>query len=101
MPSSCFDPSDLVIPAFDSYAKTLHLTIDIHPGQARMLDHFASCDWLPFRERDALVRWWICGGVEPLLGPHPSTFALVEANVNVQQAGRFEREQDCPAQSAC
>ena len=99
MPSSCIDPSDLVIPAFDSYAKTLHLTIDIHPGQARMLDHFASCDWLPFRERDALVRWCICWGVYTLLGPLPSTFALIEAKMNVLQDERFERQKDCAADS--
>ena len=57
MPNTCFDPSDLIIPAFDANAKTVEIIVDIHPGQERLLDYVATCDWLPFRERDALVRW--------------------------------------------
>jgi len=99
MPNTCFDPSDLIIPAFDANAKTVEIIVDIHPGQERLLDYVATCDWLPFRERDALVRWCICWGVYTLLGPLPSTFALIEAKMNVLQDERFERQKDCLAES--
>ena len=99
MPNTCFDPSDLIIPAFDANAKTVEIIVDIHPGQERLLDYVATCDWLPFRERAELVRWCICWGVYTLLGPLPSTFALIEAKMNVLQDERFEHQKDCLAES--
>src|SRR5438034_1616363 len=99
MPSTCFDPSDLIIPAFDTNAKTVEITVDIHPGQARMLEYFASAERLSFRDRENVVRWCIAWGMHTLDGPLPSSFSLVEAKMNVLHHERFHRQKDCLADS--
>ena len=98
MPSTCFDPSDLIIPTFDSNAKTAELTVHIHPGQLAMLDHFVSSGQL-FRDRDDVVRWCIAWGTHTLDGPLHSSFSLVEAKMNVLHHERFHRQKDCLADS--
>ena len=99
MPSTCFDPSDLIIPAFDTNSKTVEITVDIHPGQARMLEYFASAERLSFRDRENVVRWCIAWGMHTLDGPLPSSFSLVEAKMNVLYDERFQRQKDCLADS--
>lgn len=99
MPGSYLDPTDLIIPAFDSDAKTSHLEVDIHPGQARILDYLAACDGWPFRSREDAARFCICFGTHSLLGPLPNVFTLVEAKMNILQDERFERQKDCLAES--
>ena len=99
MPSTCFDPSDLIIPAFDTNSKTVEITVDIHPGQARMLEYFASAERLSFRDRENVVRWCIAWGTHTLDGPLPSVFSLVEAKMNVLHDERFQRQKDCIADS--
>jgi hypothetical protein len=99
MSSTSFDPSDLIIPAFDANAKTVEITVDIHPGQARQLDYLASAERLSFRDRENVVRWCIAWGTHTLDGPLPSSFSLVEAKMNVLHDERFQRQKDCLADS--
>jgi hypothetical protein len=90
--SSPFDPSDLIIPAFDMNAKTEKLTVSIHPGQGEMLDHLANSHQFPFQGREDIVRWCLVYGLYCLLGPFPSAFALLESKMNIWRHERFERQ---------
>jgi hypothetical protein len=99
MPSTCFNLSELIIPAFDARAKTLEIVVHIHPGQGRILDYLVKCDRFPFRDRVDITRWCLCWGIHTLLGPIPSFFALVEAKMNILQDERFQRQKDCLAES--
>jgi hypothetical protein len=49
--SRYLDESDLVIPSYDTNAKTVELATEIHPGQATILDSLVDCEHLPFRNR--------------------------------------------------
>jgi hypothetical protein len=95
MPNTCFDPSDLIIPAFDTNAKTSELIVHVHPGQIRILSHLTASDHIPFRDRDDVIRWCICFGSYSLVDSLPSSFALCEAKMNILQDERFERQKDC------
>jgi len=95
VPSSCFYPDDLIVPSFDTTAKTVHLAFHIHPGQHRILEYLAKSDALPFRDIDDVGRWCLCWGLHCLLGPLPSTFALVEAKMEILQDERLEEQRDC------
>jgi hypothetical protein len=99
VPNSCFDPSDLIISAYDADAKTVEITLSIHPGQVRIFDYLAARPDLRFPNRDAVVRWSMCWGAHTLLGPLPSSFNLLEAKMDVLQDERFERQRDCCAES--
>jgi hypothetical protein len=99
LPNNHFDPADWIIPAFDADAKTLHLNLNVHPGQVRILDYLTACDHLPFRNRDDVIRWCIAYGGHTLLGPLPSTFALIEAKTNILHDERFQAQKDCLAES--
>jgi hypothetical protein len=99
MPNTCFDPSDLIIPAFDTNAKTSELVVHVHPGQVRILDYLTASDHLPFRDRDDVIRWCICFSSHTLLDCLPNPFALCEAKMNILQDERFERQKDCLADS--
>jgi hypothetical protein len=99
MPNTCFDPSDLIIPAFDTNAKTSQLVVHVHPGQVRIIDYLTAGDRLPFRDRDDSIRCCICLGAYFLLEPLPNVFALCEAKMNILQDERFERQKDCLADS--
>jgi len=95
MPNSCFNPNDLIVPMFDTNAKTMQLAFHIHPGQRRLLEYLANSKHLPFRDIDDVSRWCICWGSHCLLGPPPNTFALIEAKLNVIQDERLQEQRDC------
>ena len=113
MPRTCFDAlrvvprsihssdaGDFDIPAFDANSQTLALVIELHPGQFRMLNYVVECDSLPFRDHSQVIRWCMAYGLYPLVaGQLPSAFALAEAKINILQDDRFERQQDCLAES--
>src|SRR5437660_156797 len=93
-PSTCFDPADLIIPIFDAHAKTRELTVQFHPGQVRMLEYLVDCRRFPFHQVADVVRCCVCLGIEALLSPFPSPFALIEARMNILNDERFERQKD-------
>src|SRR5438046_4051717 len=93
-PSTCFDPADLIIPIFDAHAKTRELTVQFHPGQVRMLEYLVDCRRFPFHQVADVVRCCVCLGIEALLNPYPSPFALIEARMNILNDERFERQKD-------
>lgn len=95
MPNTCFDPTNLIIPAFDPNAKAILLTIELHPGQVRMLDYIVNSRRFPFHENVQIVRWAVCWGIHTLLAPLPSSFGLIEAKMNILQDENFERQKDC------
>ena len=99
MPSTCFDPSDLIIPMFDAHAKTHELTVQFHPGQVRMLEYLVDCGRFPFHQVADVVRCCVCLGIEALLSPFPSPYALIEARMNILQDERFERQKDVLGES--
>jgi hypothetical protein len=94
MPNTCFDPTDLIIPAFDACAKTRELTVQFHPGQVRMLQYLADCGRFPFHQVADAVRCCVCLGIEALFSPFPSPFAIVEARMNILNDEKFERQKD-------
>ena len=91
MPDTCFDPGDLIIPAHDPNAKTILLAVELHPGQARMLDHILSCGHFPFRENAQILRWAVCWAIHALLAALPNSYGLIEAKMNILQDENFER----------
>ena len=93
-PSTCFDPADLIIPIFDAHAKTQEITVQFHPGQVRMLEYLVDCRRFPFHQVADVVRCCVCLGIEALLSPYPSPFALIEARMNILNDERFERQKD-------
>src|SRR2546427_323098 len=97
MPSTCFDPSDLIIPMFDAHAKTHEMTVQFHPGQVRILDYLVDCDRFPFHQVADVVRCCVCLGIEALLSPFPTPYALIEARMNILNDERFERQKDAGA----
>jgi hypothetical protein len=99
MPNTCFCPDDLIIPAFDANAKTSDVSVQLHPGQVRMLEYLVDCDRFPFHQVADVVRCCVCLGIEALLSPFPSPFALIEARMNILQDERFERQKDCLSES--
>ncbi len=94
MPNTCFCADDLIIPAFDSNAKTSDVTVQLHPGQVRMLEYLVDCRRFPFHQVADVVRCCVCLGIEVLLSPYPSPFALIEARMNILNDERFERQKD-------
>ncbi len=94
MPNTCFCADDLIIPAFDSNAKTSDVTVQLHPGQVRMLEYLVDCRRFPFHQVADVVRCCVCLGIEALLSPYPSPFALIEARMNILNDERFERQKD-------
>ena len=94
MPNTCFCAEDLIIPAFDSNAKTSDVTVQLHPGQVRMLEYLVDCRRFPFHQVADVVRCCVCLGIEALLSPYPSPFALIEARMNILNDERFERQKD-------
>src|SRR5205823_8870175 len=98
-PSTCFDPADLIIPIFDAHAKTQEITVQFHPGQVRMLSYLVDCGRFPFHQVADVVRCCVCLGIEALLSPYPSPFALIEARMNILNDERFERQKDCLSES--
>ena len=86
-PSTCFDPADLIIPMFDAHAKTHELTVQFHPGQVRMLSYLVDCGRFPFHQVADVVRCCVCLGIEALLSPFPSPYALIERS-DEHSAGR-------------
>ena len=99
MPNTCFDPTDLIIPAFDANASTQQLTLDVHPGQVRMLEYLINCGRFPFHQVADVVRCCVCLGIEALLSPFPSPYALIEARMNILQDERFERQKNVLGES--
>jgi len=94
MPTTCFDPADLIIPAFDSKAKSIELTAHFHPGQVRMLEYIANSGRFPLHDKEQIVRWAACWAIHTLLATLPSSFSLVEARMNILQDENFERQKD-------
>jgi len=95
MPNTCFDTDHFEIPARDAEDHTVRITVDIHPGQARIVDHLVSRARHGITDKDALLRWCICWGVYTLLGHPPNSVALMEAKINVLQDDQFEQQQHC------
>ena len=95
MPNSCFDSNNFVIPCRDSDGRTVHLSVDVHPGQARIIKYLLSAGKYGITDQETLLRWCICWGLQTLLGHPPNAFALVEAKMNVLQDDQFERQKDC------
>ena len=94
MPNTCFCADDLIIPAFDSNAKTSDVSVQLHPGQVRMLEYLVDCGRFPFHQVVDVVRCCVCLGIEVLFSPFPSPYALIEARMNILQDERFERQKD-------
>ena len=94
MPNTCFCADDLIIPAFDSNAKTSDVSVQLHPGQVRMLEYLVDCRRFPFHQVVDVVRCCVCLGIEVLFSPFPSPYALIEARMNILQDERFERQKD-------
>jgi len=94
MPNTCFCADDLIIPAFDSNAKTSDVSVQLHPGQVRMLEYLVDCGRFPFHQVVDVVRCCVCLGIEVLFSPFPSPFAIVEARMNILNDERFERQKD-------
>ena len=94
MPNTCFCADDLIIPAFDSNAKTSDVSVQLHPGQVRMLEYLVDCRRFPFHQVADVVRCCVCLGIEVLFSPFPSPYALIEARMNILQDERFERQKD-------
>ena len=94
MPNTCFCADDLIIPAFDANAKTSDVTVQLHPGQVRMLEYLVDCRRFPFHQVADVVRCCVCLGIEVLFSPFPSPYALIEARMNILQDERFERQKD-------
>ena len=99
MPNTCFCADDLIIPAFDSNAKTSDVTVQLHPGQVRMLEYLVDCRRFPFHQVADVVRCCVCLGIEVLFSPFPSPYALIEARMNILQDERFERQKDVLGES--
>jgi len=99
MPNTCFDRDDFIIPAFDGSARTRELTVQFHPGQVRMLEYLINCGRFPFHQVADVVRCCVCLGIEALLSPFPSPYALIEARMNILQDERFERQKDVLGES--
>src|SRR5438552_15036471 len=99
MPNTCFDPADLIIPAYESNAKTIEVTVGLHPGQVRMLEYIVSCGRFPFHDNVQAIRWAVCWAIYTLLAPLPSAFGLIEAKMNILQDENFERQKDCLSDS--
>jgi hypothetical protein len=99
MPNTCFDPGDLIVPAHDPNAKTILLTVELHPGQVRMLEYILNCDRFPFRQQPQVVRWAVCWALHTLLAALPNSFGLIEAKMNILQDENFERQKDCLGES--
>ncbi len=99
MPNTCFDRDDFIIPAFDGSARTRELTVQFHPGQVRMLEYLVDCDRFPFHQVADVVRCCVCLGIEALLSPFPSPYALIEARMNILQDERFERQKNVLGES--
>src|SRR5438552_13235876 len=99
MPNTCFCADDLIIPAFDSNAKTSDVTVQLHPGQVRILEYLVDCDRFPFHQVADVVRCCVCLGIEALLSSFPSPYALIEARMNILQNERFERQKDVLGES--
>jgi len=94
MPNTCFCADDLIIPAFDANAKTSDVSVQLHPGQVRMLEYLVDCRRFPFHQVVDVVRCCVCLGIEVLFSPFPSPYALIEARMNILQDERFERQKD-------
>ena len=99
MPNYCIDPSDLNIPAFDTDSKTFTITLNIHPGQAQILDHLARSPSFGFVNTENAARFCICWGIHTLLGPLPPSFRFAEAKLNTLQYERLQRQRDIVAES--
>jgi hypothetical protein len=99
MPDTGFDLADLIIPCFDSNAKTVQLTLDLHPGQVRMLEYILECGRFPFRDIEQAIRWAVCWAIYTLLAPLPSSFGLMEDRMNILHDENFERQKDCLSDS--
>ena len=99
MPNTCFCADDLIIPAFDSNAKTSDVTVQLHPGQVRMLEYLVDCGRFPFHQVVDVVRCCVCLGIEALFNPFPNPFAIVEARMNILNDERFERQKDVLGES--
>jgi hypothetical protein len=69
MPKTCFDPDDFMVSAHDSEGHTARLTLDLHPGQYRMLEYLVNTNRNGFHTKDAVLRWCVCWGIHTLLGP--------------------------------
>ena len=95
MPNTCFDSTDLIVPAFDYQAKSVQLTVQIHPGQVRMMEYILNCGRFPFHDNTQVRRWAVCWAIYTLLAPLPSTFGVIEARMNILQDENFERQKDC------
>ncbi len=98
MPNT-FDSADLIIPWCDANAKTRQLTVDLHPGQVRILQHLVDCGRFPFHQVADVVRCCVCLGIEALFNPFPNPFAIVEARMNILNDERFERQKDVLGES--
>src|SRR2546429_9509422 len=99
MPNTCFCAADLIMRAFDSNAKASDVTVQLRPGQVRMLEYLVDCRRFPFHQVADVVRCCVCLGIEALLSPYPSPFALIEARMNILNDERFERQKDCLSES--
>jgi hypothetical protein len=95
MPKTCFDPDDFMVSAHDSEGHTARLTLDLHPGQYRMLEYLVNTNRNGFHTKDAVLRWCVCWGIHTLLGPLPNTMALMEAKMDIFYDERFQEQKDC------
>jgi hypothetical protein len=100
MPSTCFEPSDLIIPAFDHNAKTPEIVnFHLHPGQVQMINSLLDSGRYPFRDRGDIIRWSIAFGTYTLFGTLPSVFVLTEAKMAILMHECFKCQKDCLADS--
>jgi hypothetical protein len=95
MPNSCFDPNDFIVPHRDPDGRTVRLSVDLHPGQVRIIEYLLSMGKHGITDQEALLRWCVCWGLHALLDHPPNAFALTEAKLNVLQDEVFEQQQYC------
>lgn len=95
MPNSCFDSSNFSISHQDAQGRTVRLSVDLHPGQMRIVDYLLSTTNYGIPDREALLRWCICWGLHALLGYPPLSVLLMEAKMDIFQDEMFEQQQDC------
>jgi len=93
--NTCHDDGNFIVPSHDPDGASARLTVQIHPGQDRILEYLVDAKRNAFRDKEALIRWCICWGIYTLFGPLPNSISLMEAKMNIFYDERFEEQKDC------
>lgn len=93
--NTCPDDGNFIIPSHDPDGASARQTVQIHPGQDRILEYLVDAKRNAFQNKEALIRWCICWGIYTLFGPLPNSISLMEAKMNIFYDERFEKQKDC------